>query len=430
MIAYSLVEPREANTRISSIDTLRGFALLGILLMNIVGFAFPFAAYFNPVFDGATHGINFLVYGFMELFAEGAMRTLFSMLFGAGLLLFVAKPYASESKVERLFYRRTLILMGFGVIDAYFFLWLGDILFVYGAAGLLLYFFRNLSPVKLAASGLFLLACLTLLHSVNHIEAKELRQSVSAIEAFSGEAAKAEAQLGVLAQWETFLSDQFLSPKQLAGELVQRKSGYWANIVSQAPITISQQTWGLVFGSLWDALAMMLLGMAMMKWRIFNAQRSTRFYCVLCAGGFTVGLGVNAYEVFQLKASGFEMYWSASFRPSYEIGRLFMALGYIGAIMLICKQEVLCSGQRALAWVGKMALANYLSHSIICNSIFMGFGLGLAGELERYEIYPIVAGIWIFQLVFSAWWLQKFKFGPAEWLWRTLTYGERQPLKN
>jgi uncharacterized protein len=301
---------------------------------------------------------------------------------------------------------------------------------VYGAAGLLLYFFRNLSPVKLAASGFFLLACLTLLHSVNHIEAKELRQNVSAIEALSGEAAKTEAQLGVMAQWETFFSHRFVSPKQIAGELVQRKSGYWVNVVSQAPITILLQTRGLVFGSLWDALAMMLLGMAMMKWQIFNAQRSTRFYSVLCAGGFAVGLGVNAYEIFQLKACGFEMYWSGSFRPTYEIGRLFMALGYIGAITLSCKHQVLCSAQKALAWVGKMALANYPSHSIICNSIFMGFGLGLAGELERYEVSPVVVGIWTFQLVLSSWWLQKFKFGPAEWLWRTLTYGERQPLKN
>ncbi|MFT4671137.1 MAG: hypothetical protein ACI945_000470, partial [Pseudohongiellaceae bacterium] len=80
---------------------------------------------------------------------------------------------------------------------------------------------------------------------------------------------------------------------------------------------------------------------------------------MLCASGFAVGLGVNAYEIFQLKASGFEMYWSGSFRPTYEIGRLFMALGYIGAITLSCKHQVLCSAQKALAWVGKMALANY-----------------------------------------------------------------------
>lgn len=429
MTANTHIKPQNAKSRISSIDTLRGFALLGILLMNIIGFAFPFASYFNPVFDNATQGINFLVYGAMELFAEGAMRTLFSMLFGAGLLLFIAKPEASESEVKRLFYRRTLLLIGFGAVDAYLFLWLGDILFVYGVAGLLLYPFRKLSPAKLAASGFVLLVCLTLIHSISHFEAKELSQNVSAIQALPEGVPKTEEQLAAVAQWEMFLNDQFVSPKQIAGELIQRKSGYWANVVSQAPITVLLQTWGLVFGTLWDALAMMLLGMAMMKWRIFNAERSTQFYSALCAVGFSIGLIVNAYEVYQLKASGFEMYWSGSFRPTYEIGRLFMALGYIGAIMLICKHQVLDSARSALASVGKMALTNYLSHSIICNSIFMGFGLGLAGELERFEIYVIVVGIWIFQLIFSSWWLKKFKFGPAEWLWRSLTYGERQPLR-
>ena len=138
---------------------------------------------------------------------------------------------------------------------------------------------------------------------------------------------------------------------------------------------------------------------------------------------------MNLYEVVQLKTSDFEIYWSGSFRPSYEVGRLAMALGYIGAIMLICKLQVLRSIRLGLAAVGRMALTNYLSHSVICNTIFMGFGWGLVAELERSQIYVIVVGIWIFQLILSSLVLRRFRFGPIEWLWRSLTYGKKQTFR-
>jgi uncharacterized protein len=421
--------PRSEISRVSSIDSLRGFALLGILLMNIIGFAFPFPSYLNPMFDSSTEGINFFVYVFMDVFAEGAMRTIFSMLFGAGLLLFIAKDDASDEQIKRLYYRRMLLLIGFGMIDAYLFLWLGDILFVYGVAGLILYFFRNLSPAKLVASGLLLLCCLTVLHSASHGEARRLTEQVRLVQALPPEVIKTGDQAEVLVQWNTFLSDQFLTQAQIDEEISQRQSGYLELLISLAPITLMLQTWGLVFGSLWDALAMMLLGMALMKWRIFNAELSVRFYGMLCGVGLAVGIAVNLYEVVQLKASDFEIYWSGSFRPSYEVGRLAMALGYIGAIMLICKLRVLRSTRLALAAVGRMALTNYLSHSVICNTIFMGFGWGLVAELERSEIYIIVVGIWVFQLILSSFVLRRFRFGPIEWLWRSLTYGKKQRFR-
>jgi uncharacterized protein len=421
--------PRSEISRVSSIDSLRGFALLGILLMNIIGFAFPFPSYLNPMFDSSTEGINFFVYVFMDVFAEGAMRTIFSMLFGAGLLLFIAKDDASDEQIKRLYYRRMLLLIGFGMIDAYLFLWLGDILFVYGVAGLILYFFRNLSPAKLVASGLLLLCCLTVLHSASHREARRLTEQVRLVQALPPEVIKTGDQAEVLVQWNTFLSDQFLTQAQIDEEISQRQSGYLELLISLAPITLMLQTWGLVFGSLWDALAMMLLGMALMKWRIFNAELSVRFYGMLCGVGLAVGIAVNLYEVVQLKASDFEIYWSGSFRPSYEVGRLAMALGYIGAIMLICKLRVLRSTRLALAAVGRMALTNYLSHSVICNTIFMGFGWGLVAELERSEIYIIVVGIWVFQLILSSFVLRRFRFGPIEWLWRSLTYGKKQRFR-
>ena len=106
-----------------------------------------------------------------------------------------------------------------------------------------------------------------------------------------------------------------------------------------------------------------------------------------------------------------------------------MALGYIGLVMIICKLGILVWLRYALARVGQMALTNYLSQSLICNIIFMGFGFGLFAQLGRVEIYYVVFGVWVFQILFSIYWLKHYRFGPAEWLWRSLTYKKKQPLK-
>ena len=113
----------------------------------------------------------------------------------------------------------------------------------------------------------------------------------------------------------------------------------------------------------------------------------------------------------------------AIFVPTYQLGRLGMGLGYLSVVMLVCQSEMLPRLRRALAAVGRMALTNYLMHSFICMVVFTGAGLGLVGQLERWELYPVVVAIWLFQLWLSPRWLARYRYGPVEWLWRTLTYG-------
>ena len=135
-------------------------------------------------------------------------------------------------------------------------------------------------------------------------------------------------------------------------------------------------------------------------------------------------------EVVTFIDGGFQTFMNVSpVRPTYDLGRLMMAMGYIGLVMTFCKLGWLLVLQRALAAVGQMALTNYLSHSIICNVIFMGFGFGLVGELRRFELYYVVFSIWAFQLVMSPIWLRYFRFGPVEWLWRSMTYQQWQPFR-
>ncbi len=424
--AVVTASPVTRKVRIRSIDTLRGVALLGILLMNIIAFGLPYASYFNPVFDSNLEGINLSTYIAMDIFVEGSMRGIFSMLFGAGFLLFITKPDTNEDLVRGLYFRRTVLLILIGVFNAYILVWPGDILFTYGVAGLLLYVFRHSSAKKLTLISGVIFALLAILHTASHMGSRGLREEVLEIEALPASTELNQVQQQTLAEWDTFLDQQLFTPELVEQDLQIRKSGYLEIFLFLVPFSLIIQTLGLVSSGLWDALAMMLLGMAFMKWGIFNASRSMRFYLGMFVIGFGTGLPINYFEVNAFVSSGFEIYWEAANRPTYDLGRLLVAIGYIGLIMMVCKSGILHLLRSALASVGQMALTNYLSQSLICNAIFMGWGFNLLGELERFQIYYVVLGVWLFQLIVSPIWLRYFRFGPAEWLWRSLTYKNKQ----
>lgn len=426
-LAASEAGPVRSKTRSTSIDTLRGVALLGILIMNIIGFALPIGAYFNPVADGATSGINLWAYGIMDTFFEGSMRTIFSMLFGAGVILFTTKPDVGKVSVADLWFRRTMLLILFGVVDAYVLLWFGDILYAYGVAGLFLYVFRNMDPRRLFGIGVAIMLVMATLHSMTASELGQLHEAVIEAESVP-EARRSESQLEALSAWQSFQVEQLETSEISRMDVESRQSGYLSTFGYVKSISFWFQTEYFYTSMLWDVLAMMFLGMALMKWKVFTAERSFRFYGIMAAVGLTVGLTVNYIEVRTFIDSGFATHLGMhSLRPSYDVGRLFTAFGYIGLVMLICKSGLFGILRRALAAVGQMALTNYLSHSVICAVVFYGFGL--VGRLERHEIYYVVFIIWAFQLVTSPLWLKYYRFGPIEWLWRSLTYGERQPMR-
>jgi uncharacterized protein len=175
----------------------------------------------------------------------------------------------------------------------------------------------------------------------------------------------------------------------------------------------------------------MLVGMALLKWGVITAQRSPRFYRTMLAAGFVIGLPVVIYGVTRNFAAGWALGYSMFLGWQYNYwGSLFISLAYIGAVMLICKSNPLEKFTRPFAAVGRLALSNYLLQTIICTTIFYGHGLGLYGKVERIGQIAIVIGVWILQLVISPIWLRKFRFGPAEWLWRSLTYWKIQPMRN
>jgi uncharacterized protein len=178
---------------------------------------------------------------------------------------------------------------------------------------------------------------------------------------------------------------------------------------------------------MWDAIGMMLLGMATYRLGFLSAQRSKADYVRLAVFGFSIGLLVNGIELYQAIESNYDvLIISGWFQGSYHIGRVSMALGWLGIVMLVCQSELWPSLRLRLSAVGRTALSNYLLHSLFCLIIFTGAGFGLIGTFERWELYVIVLAIWLFQLLASTWWLKRYAFGPAEWLWRTMTYGKKQ----
>lgn len=425
--AAEVAGPVAGTERIESLDVLRGFALLGILLLNILGFGLHSAGYFNPLVGvGDNPTLNLAVWGGVNVFFEGAMRSLFSMLFGAGVVMFTTGLGSRSGQVKgaALHYKRNFWLLVFGVFDAYVLLWTGDILIVYAIAGALLYPLRNLAPRTLITLAAVLLVLTSSFYTVSGIGLSMAREAAETVAA-APEAEHSE-EVRIMAEiWEEFAADY--DPEDHAEELVKRRGGY-LEVAAFSARTMNENLMFVVpIYMLWDALLMMLLGMAFYRLGILNGELSRQFYLRLAIAGFAVGVLANGYEMVRAIQSDFDLIVVFSYmQGTYHVGRLGMSLGWLGLVMLVCQSGAYAAMRGRLAAVGRTALSNYLLHSLICLYIFTGAGLGLVGELERWVLYPIVLVIWIAQLLVSPWWLERFAFGPAEWLWRSLTYGSRQ----
>ena len=420
--------PVTSKGRISSIDVLRGFALLGLLSLNL---DFP---YWNPLSEPGMTSLNIAAWSFNEVL-YGTMRGLFSMLFGAGVVLLTSRAEASGrgAEIGDIYYRRLLWLLLFGVIHHYVIIW-GDILFSYAIAGLFLFPLRKLSPRVLIVAGVLVLLVFIPKTIISHGTRHALM--VKATEADAREAAgKTLSEEHQEAQWEwTEKSNVKPDPEEVQKAIDKDRSGYWVifrNHTRRSSRLLSRMIYE---EGIWDNGGMMLLGMGLMKLGIFSAFRSVRFYVVLLAVGYGIGLTLRAYHAYYAVTNNFDIthYYESGAYLAFndatgQFFRVLVTLGHVGALMLIYKSGRLSWLMRSLAAVGRMALTNYIMQSIIVNLIFY-YGLGLYGRLERYETLYVVIAVWIFQLVVSPLWLKHFRFGLLEWLWRSLTYWKPQPM--
>lgn len=426
-----LFTPVEVTKRIVSIDILRGIAVFGILLMNIAGMGLPAPGYGDPTIAGGSEGWNLNVWIMNNLFFEGTMRAIFSMLFGAGFILLTTRIEAKGggAVTADVYYRRTIWLLIFGLVHGYLLLWVGDILYAYGLMGMFLYPFRNVTPYKLFFAGLVLLIIGSALDIKDYITNKETHEKAKIARStldMGGEPDKEYKE--ALEAWEAIEKDRKPSEEEIQERIDSRHKGYFSVVKSLAPINAKFQSEFAYRYDVWDILSMMLIGIALFRYSVFKAEKSFRFYWVMVLVGYPIGIGINLYETNHIISNNFEILAFEKAGMTYNIGRFFMAMGHIGLVMIFCKANLLKGLARRLAAVGKMALTNYIMHTVITGIIFLGFGFSMFGKLERHQLYFVVIGIWILQLILSPLWLKFFKMGPLEWFWRWLIYKQQPEL--
>ena len=399
--------PVSTPDRIETLDVLRGFALLGILAMNIRGMAAPLSAYLYPyaLFDYSLS--SRAAYLFTSVVFDLKMMGLFSMLFGVGVLLYAAKPTASGHAPRGLWFRRMGWLLAIGLVHAYF-IWGGDILVPYALCGLLfLWWVRRLPAAALLAASLAMLAigaALTVAHAVGWDSMSDADRAL-------------EASI-------------IMPTRDEARDHLSWMLGSYPDMVARlAPITFMFQTLYFVTFFLWRCGGMMLLGMALYKWGFLDGSRSTRTYAVTAVVCVLGGLGLATYGALELDRALFVLPDRILLDLWNYFGAVLASVGYAAVLILLVKHRVLSFLRRALAAVGQMAFSNYLTHSIIASVLFLGWGFGLAGRFDYAQQLLVVAAIWVVQLIVSPIWLTHYRFGPAEWLWRSLTYWERQPMR-
>ena len=414
---------KEIN-RIESLDVLRGFALLGILLLNILGFGLVSAAFLDPgIYLSPIGGIDYAVWAFVELSSEGAMRTLFSILFGAGVVLFVT---GSTAKSGWLHYRRNFWLLVFGLINIYIFLWPGDILVTYALSSFVLWFIRNWKARNLLILATFLI----LIGSLQNFALKSsLEIAKDAAEGMKISISKGEEVSEETAAWAQAWIDYengYQTERDNIPNEIKNKTSSYASAYEYNLEKANETIYFLIpFFLFLDALMMMVVGMALFKLGILDGGREIGLYIKMMCIGFLIGLSINAYEVLLITNSNMDIIETNPYlRFTYHFGRLFIALGYLGLIIVFIKLGKFSSLRFRLACVGRMALTNYLMHSVIALFIFSGAGLGLLGKFSWSQLYLVVPLIWALQLYISPLWLKYFYFGPIEWLWRLLTYLE------
>lgn len=385
------------KNRIHSLDLLRGVAVLGILLMNITSFSQAGPAYMNPTLGAGLEGYNQYFWNFNWLFADMKFMSIFSILFGAGIVLFSDNAAKKGYTVWKLKYKRLFFLLLFGLIHAYF-IWSGDILVAYSLCGFLVFLFRNfkIRTLIILASIFFVIPGLISMAMYYGLPANEL------LETFNF--------------WDE-------SPSKIDLQVSAYLGSYWDQMPYRVTGALEMQTVVFIFETFWRVTGLMIIGMILYKLDILSAQKSNAFYKKLAIYGLVSGLIISGIGLYGAYQHNWEAIYSMVFgRMSNYFGSLPMALGYIGLVMLFAKSDRFAFLKISLQMTGKMAFTNYIGMSIVCSFIFYGIGLGLYNKVNRLEQFLIVLLIWALMLMISPIVLSRFRYGPLEWFWRKLTY--------
>jgi uncharacterized protein len=383
--------------------------------MNISSFGLPTGAYYNPLAYEPTL-VNRVVHGVSHILADQKMMAIFSMLFGASMILLMQKTEAAGRKFGGFHYARTGWLLLFGILH-FVFLWEGDILALYALCGFLLFLFRRLPAWAGISFGILIfLAPIIWEPSLQRSLANLDDANVTGVEKWWAPPTDViEEDIEIFrGSYVDQIADRFDEPSDTEGE----------EEVSEWPAAT------IAIEAFCRALGMMLAGMGLYRSGVLTGQRSASFYRRMLALSLPLGLGISTFGLWMYYQHDYAFPWSLSLgRTPNHIATVFMVGAYVSMIMLWSKSARFESLKLRLTNVGRMAFSNYIGQTVLATLIFYGWGLGLYGRLNRLELLGIMILIWIIQLFVSPWWLARFRYGPLEWLWRTMSYWKWQPMR-
>lgn len=418
--------PIAKRDRIAVLDVLRGVAVLGILLMNIPIMGMLFDHPLPPL--PATPSLDWIVYTLQDTVFSGAMRGLFTLLFGAGMIVMLTRPDpVQEAAATQAYLTRCFALVLLGVANFALFLWPGEILFNYGICGLALLFFRRVDTrVLVVAAAAFLVFFSVLQGGRSADGAANLRLAETAVQVQAAGRPLTQAQEKALTARAEML--RRVNPSAQDRREAYEERTHYPSLLAWSAKTWLKYNWGPWATFVFETLGFMLIGMALFRAGVLTGRRSSRFYLVLAIGGFGFGLAVRG----TLAAAS----WRVGYMPdpalmpwrgyAYELGRLPVTLGWVGLVTLVFRHGLIGPLAGVLGAVGRLALTNYVGQSVITSILF--YGLHLFGKFGFAQLMGVAVLIWIVQGVFSVLWLRRYEMGPAEWLLRAVTYGAWRPL--
>jgi uncharacterized protein len=405
-----VASPVTETERIDLIDILRGFALLGILSVNMAFFSHPLLATASGLARGSG-ALDTLAEFVVAWLATGKFYPLFSFLFGLGVSIQLERAAARSLDFRRYFVRRMLILLGFGLAHALL-VWNGDILVVYAIVGLLLFLLRNARPRTLLIWAAILFAILLAVGLGNAIV------SIAVILAMG----PALASLDIAASLDVI--------NRLAIETYAR--GSWGQIFIWRAVEWLVMALSSLFNAGPHIFGLFMLGLYAGKTRLLSdAQAHANLLRKALVWGLLIGLPANLLLALARSSANGNMLSPLLLltQPLLLLCGPLLTAGYIGLFAMLARGPARLGLLQPLAAAGRMALSNYLMQSIICTTVFYSYGLGLFGKVGAFAGLALTLGLWLAQLIFSLLWLRAFRFGPMEWLWRSLTYGRRQPMR-
>jgi uncharacterized protein len=399
--------PDSPPDRIRTLDLIRGVAVLGILAVNVASFAAPTGAGYSPNLPVPSSMADNWAFGFTLVFFEGKMRALFSILFGASLLLFIERQDQAGHHGTELQVRRLAWLALFGWLH-FLLLWDGDILFLYASVGLGALIVRRTSPLQLVVIALLLFTVWQAWGSLSWTPSAVREAQVAAGTANPTEQAE-HAKL-IAARRADDRIDRQVSLSSWSTEVAFRQGKHPAY-----PIAMLANVWG-------ETLSYVMLGMALLKNGFFAGGWSRRRLTQLAIGGTALGLGLTALFALWAHPRGYpELAMHLAIGYGLSFPHLLTALGYAALLVLAAPGLLASALGKRLEAAGRMAFTNYIACTVMMCGLFYGWGLGLFGQVGAAGQWLAVLGAWALMLGWSQPWLARFRQGPLEWLWRCLT---------